>query len=336
MIIDIPDIDVLQAGVTKIRTQECQDEYKITPPINLDKFIFTRNTRPTSKHSLEYKKLYTTRGKVYYENSSGGHWIYPTAMSMLFANVFGYPTKVVIHKLPCGDTDWSYLFGGWSGRYLTHFEVLCSTSQVTNLDNTWNSCDRLTSFPLIDTSNVTSMNSTWYGCNGLTSFPLIDTSSVTSLYLTWGWCTRLISFPLINTSKVTNMYVSWGACKSLTSFPLIDTSQVTDMYATWGNCELLPSFPLIDTSNVTYMDRTWSNCFKLTSFPLIDTSKVINMLAPWGSCVSISSFPHIDTSNAIQIWAPWYECPLPTKYFPDEFMSRQLFSDGSPVPDNRG
>ena len=257
---NIPFIDVLAAGVTEIRTQECQDEYKITPPINLDKFIFTRTTSLTTRHNLEYKKLYDARGKVYYEDSSGGHWIYPRAMLHLFY-VNRSVTKIVIHKLPCGDTDWLGLAVGCEN--LTHFEVLCSTSQVTRLSGTWENCRSLTSFPLIDTSNVTSMNNTWLGCD------------------------KLISFPLIDTSKVTSMANTWGACRSLTSFPLIDTSKVTHMHLSWSGCSAL------------------------------------------------SSFPHIDTSSAILIRLPWDGCPLPIIYLPNSSF-RYIFSDGSPLPNDRG
>ena len=323
MIIDIPDIDVLQAGVTKTHTPNCQDQYKITPPINLDKFIFTRTTSFTTKHNLEYKNLYSNRGKVYYEDSYGGHWIYPRAMTGLFYGNIDV-TKIVIHSLPCGDNDWSNMCA--VSIHLTAFEVLCSTSQVINMNSAWNDCIALTSFPLIDTSNVTSMSRAWYGCEGLTSFPPINTSKVTDIHLTWAECTRLASFPPIDTSKVTSVYGTWNHCCALTSFPFINTSNVTDMSWAWAECTKLTSFPPIDTSMVTNMYATWWCCTSLTSFPFIDTNNVTNMNFAWTRGYSLTSFPHIAT--CYNIYATWDWCDS----LPKDSEGYSLFDDGTRIP----
>ena len=143
---------------------------------------------------------------------------------------------------------------------------------VTNFSNTWDGCNSLTSFPLIDTSSGTKFSNAWYNCVSLTSFPLIDTSSATNILGAWRACSSLTSFPLINTSLVTNFINAWKDCSSLTSFPLINTESGTNFTQAWRSCSSLTTFPagVFDNwspSSISsgVFDRTWDGCTSLTA-----------------------------------------------------------------------
>jgi hypothetical protein len=192
----------------------------------------------------------------------------------------------------------SGIYGAWWGAnnmtsFVCPFDV---TSNITDIQRTWQNCSSLTSFPLIDTSSVLYASSAWFGCSSLTSFPLLDTSSVLSFQGTWWNCINLTSFPEIDTSLATVLNYTWKGCSSLTSFPSIDTSSATALTYTWNDCSSLTSFPVIDLSGGSSINisNAWSGCTSLTTFPVLDYSNVLYMFNTWLNCaLSVQSIENI-------------------------------------------
>ena len=143
--------------------------------------------------------------------------------------------------------------------------------------------------PLIDTSNVTNMNSMFYSCENLISIPQLSTSNVTNMSNMFYDCKSLTTIPLIDTSNVTYMANMFYHCYSLTTIPLIDTSNVTSINGMFSHCKSLTTIPLIDTSNVTYMDNMFYSCENLISIPQLNLSKVTNVSQMFLSCYALTT-----------------------------------------------
>jgi len=146
----------------------------------------------------------------------------------------------------------------------------------TDLTNAWYSASNMTSFvcPFDVTSGVTNLENTWNNCLRLASFPQINTSSVINFSRAWRVCQSLTSFPQIDTSSGINFSEAWRLCQSLTSFPQIDTSSGINFSLAWYNCNQITSFPLLDMSSATTFNAAWVYCAKLATFPahMFDTT----------------------------------------------------------------
>ena len=129
------------------------------------------------------------------------------------------------------------------------FSYNFDTSNVTNMYNMFNGCDKLTSLDLssFNTSNVTDMHMMFALCNSLTS---IDLSS-------------------FNTENVTTMQHMFDSCSSLTSLDLssFNTYEVITMGSMFSWCKALTTLDLsnFDTRKVIYMDSMFSRCDSLTT-----------------------------------------------------------------------
>ena len=163
------------------------------------------------------------------------------------------------------------------------------TGLIINNDVTFGG-KKITTLPFnLDTSNVTSMNNMFNSCTSLTEIPLFDTSNVTSMFAMFGNCTSLTTIPQLDTSNVTNMSSMFNGCTSLTEIPLLDTSNVTSMSTMFYNCTSLTTIPQLDTSKVTSMNSMFDSCTSLTEIPLFDTSNVTNMFAMFYNCTSLTN-----------------------------------------------
>jgi surface protein len=115
----------------------------------------------------------------------------------------------------------------------------------------------------VDTSAITNMENAFYGCNKLTSIPLFDTKNVTIMDSMLSNCTMLTSVPLFDTRNVTRMGTMFERCSMLTSVPLFDTRNVTYLYAMFSRCSSLTTVPAFDVRNVTTLSSMLNYCNKL-------------------------------------------------------------------------
>ena len=103
---------------------------------------------------------------------------------------------------------------------------------------------KLSNFSYYDFSDITDMEDLFYGCSKLTSVPALNTSNVTSMNDMFGDCEKLTSIPALDTSNVTDMNSMFNWCEELTSVPLFDTSNVaySDMFFYCGKLTDLGGF----------------------------------------------------------------------------------------------
>ena len=160
---------------------------------------------------------------------------------------------------------------------LLSVEKLKVTSEVTDMQNMFNGCTKLTSIEGIgewDTSSVRNMRSMFYGCTKLTSIEGIgewDTSEVKDMANMFRDCRGLMSLDLSGwkTYNVTDMNNMFIACSNLINLDVsgFDTSKVTNMSYMFQNCNGLTSLDLSgwDTGKVTNMSNMFSGCSGLTS-----------------------------------------------------------------------
>ena len=185
------------------------------------------------------------------------------------------------------------------------------TSQVTTMNQMFNSMEKLTSLDLsnFDTSKVTNMYAMFSDMRSLTTLNLssFDTSKVTNMRSMFLDVSRLTSLNIsnFNTSKVTDMGLMFYDMSSLTSLNLsnFNTSKVTDMRAMFHYVSRLTSLDLssFDTSKVTNMRSMFFGMSSLTSLNLsnFNTSKVMDMGYMFYDMSSLTSLnlSNFDTYN---------------------------------------
>ena len=165
-----------------------------------------------------------------------------------------------------GDYKYTCKIDGWSviakdKTKTTYGKILSKIAEMPIVDmrNTFDSCDSLTTAPVIP-SSVTTMNQTFIWCSSLTTAPAIP-SGVTDMFETFCGCSSLITAPVIP-SGVKNMLETFYWCSSLTTAPAIPEG-ITNMYMTFSGCSSLTTAPVIPSS-VTSMDSTFLSCKRLT------------------------------------------------------------------------
>ena len=217
-------------------------------------------------------------------------------------------------------------FYDYSGTDLDYEIANLDTSNVTNMNYMFSSCDRLANLDLssFNTSNVTNMISMFNDCVKLTTLDLtnFDTSKVTSMGNMFYNCQKLTTLDLTNfdTSKVTNMGSMFYNCQKLTTLDLtnFDTSKVTNMGSMFNNCLSLTTLDLssFNTSNVTSMSYMFNNCLSLTTLKLtnFDTSKVTSFYQTFYRCNKIVSIPKLNASVSTNVSFFAYDCKSLTDF----------------------
>ena len=209
------------------------------------------------------------------------------------------------------DNDFTYCSFAKKSNLLT-VEYLKITSDITNMNAMFHSCDSLIS---LDVSN-------W------------DTTNVTSMYFMFSGCRALTSLDASNwvTTNVNTMTYMFSGCRALTSLNLsnFDTSNVTDMSYMFNNCKTLTSLDVsgFDTSNVTSMASMFYGCNALTSLDLsgFDTSKVTTTFDMFSGCTKLDNigliYSDINTINML---------PIPAKaiIYIDENIDQSLYTGSS-------
>ena len=176
-----------------------------------------------------------------------------------------------------------------------------NTENVTNMQEMFNACSKLTSLNLtsFNTAEVTNMSYMFKSCNALTSLDLtnFNTEKVTDMQGMFGECWDLTSLDLsnFNTEKVTNMRQMFYNCSDLTSLNLsnFNTEKVMYMSNMFYNCNKLTSLDLtsFNTAEVTKMDNMFNGCSALTSLDLsnFNTAKVTDMNYMFYNCNELTS-----------------------------------------------
>ena len=178
-------------------------------------------------------------------------------------------TKLILAGNGCGkifaNADSSYAFGGNTSsiRFSSLTTVtgmeLFDTSRVTDMNNMFGACSKLTSLDVsnFNTSNVTDMHNMFNRCEGLTSLACSN------------W----------NTANVTDMHNMFGACSKLTSLDVsnFNTANVTDMRNMFYGCSKLTTIYASDrwsTANVTSSSNMFNFCSSLVGAISYDSNKV--------------------------------------------------------------
>ena len=144
--------------------------------------------------------------------------------------ISGGSSENTLKKLLDTTHSASYLFDGYMGTSVDDLIQYSDTENVTRMTGMFNSCNSLTTVPLLDTSNVFEMSSMFNSCNNLTTVPQLNTSNVTSMSYMFVSCAyKLTTVPLLDTSKVENMGGMFYNCYNLTTVPALNADKVTDM-----------------------------------------------------------------------------------------------------------
>ena len=176
-----------------------------------------------------------------------------------------------------------------------------NTEKVTNMQEMFNACSKLTSLNLsnFNTAEVTNMSYMFKSCKALTSLDLsnFNTEKVTDMQGMFWECSDLTSLNLtsLNTENVTDMTGMFKDCTDLTSLDLsnFNTAKVTKMNQMFFQCYALTSLDLssFNTAEVTKMDNMFKSCNDLTSLDLsnFNTAKVTNMTNMFYGCNALTS-----------------------------------------------
>ena len=176
-----------------------------------------------------------------------------------------------------------------------------NTEKVTNMQEMFNACSKLTSLNLsnFNTAEVTNMSYMFKSCKALTSLDLsnFNTEKVTDMQGMFWECSDLTSLNLtsLNTENVTDMTGMFKDCTDLTSLDLsnFNTAKVTKMNQMFFQCYALTSLDLssFNTAEVTKMDNMFKSCNDLTSLDLsnFNTAKVTDMTNMFYGCDALTS-----------------------------------------------
>ena len=204
-----------------------------------------------------------------------------------------------------------------------------NTAEVTNMRFMFHNCKVLTSLNLsnFNTEKVTDMQGMFWECWDLTSLDLsnFNTENVTAMNYMFNGCTDLTSLDLsnFNTAKVTKMDYMFYNCNKLTSLDLsnFNTAKVTDMTNMFYGCNALTSLNLtsFNTAEVTNMSNMFRLCLALTSLDLtnFNTAKVEDMSYMFKSCSALTSLDlsSFNTANVTNMTQMFYNSPALTTIY---------------------
>ena len=212
--------------------------------------------------------------------------------------------KTVVFDASFANARPKSCYGWFSGcSNLTEIKGIeyLNTEKVTNMQEMFNACSKLTSLNLsnFNTAEVTNMSYMFKSCKALTSLNLsnFNTEKVTDMQGMFWECSDLTSLNLtsLNTENVTDMTGMFKDCTNLTSLDLsnFNTAKVTKMNQMFFQCYALTSLDLssFNTAEVTKMDNMFKSCNDLTSLDLsnFNTAKVTNMTNMFYGCNALTS-----------------------------------------------
>ena len=212
--------------------------------------------------------------------------------------------KTVVFDASFANARPKSCYGWFSGcSNLTEIKGIeyLNTEKVTNMQEMFNACSKLTSLNLsnFNTAEVTNMSYMFKSCKALTSLDLtnFNTEKVMDMQGMFWECSDLTSLNLtsLNTENVTDMTGMFKDCTDLTSLDLsnFNTAKVTKMNQMFFQCYALTSLDLssFNTAEVTKMDNMFKSCNDLTSLDLsnFNTAKVTNMNSMFYGCNALTS-----------------------------------------------
>ena len=220
--------------------------------------------------------------------------------------------------MPENSSAW---FGSMSKLTAINGMDILDTSNVTNMDNLFDSCSSLTSVDLsgLDLGKVTQMRNMFAICTSLQSVDMHDlnTANLKLFSNVFNCCESLtgVNMSGMDTHNVTDINYMFGRCLALKHFDVgtlgltnFDTSKVTNMSSLFYGCSNLETVDLtgFDTSSLENMSGMFNECSKLTSVVWgnnFDTSKTNNMGQLFANCSSLETVDvsKLNTSNATNI-----------------------------------
>ena len=252
--------------------------------------------------------------------------------------------KTVVFDASFANARPKSCYGWFSGcSNLTEIKGIeyLNTENVTNMQEMFNACSKLTSLNLtsFNTAEVTNMRFMFHNCKVLTSLNLsnFNTEKVTDMQGMFWECWDLTSLDLsnFNTENVTAMNYMFNGCSDLTSLDLsnFNTAKVTKMDYMFYNCNKLTSLDLtsFNTAEVTKMDNMFKSCDALTSLNLsnFNTAKVTDMNSMFYGCDALTSLDltSFNTAKVENMTEMFNNCPaLTTIYANDKFVTTKVSS----------
>ena len=255
--------------------------------------------------------------------------------------------KTVVFDASFANARPKSCYGWFSGcSNLTEIKGIeyLNTEKVTNMQEMFNACSKLTSLNLsnFNTAEVTNMSYMFKSCKALTSLDLtnFNTEKVMDMQGMFWECSDLTSLNLtsLNTENVTDMTGMFKDCTDLTSLDLsnFNTAKVTKMNQMFFQCYALTSLDLssFNTAEVTKMDNMFKSCNDLTSLDLsnFNTAKVTDMSDMFRLCKALTSLDlsNFNTAKVENMKEMFYNSnALTTIYASDKFVTDKVTNSGS-------
>lgn len=122
-----------------------------------------------------------------------------------------------------------------------------------------------------DTENISEMNNMFLSCTKLTKNPRINTDNLKSAMSMFSRCTNIVEINNLNFNNLTNTNSMYDGCSSLEKItPIINMEKVTNSFYMFSGCLKLKEVTLI---NIKVASFSFNGCSDLSLESLINTCK---------------------------------------------------------------
>lgn len=206
-------------------------------------------------------------------------------------------SKIILTNL--NNTSMARTFSGCSN--LINIPQIEDTSHITNLNSTYNNCEKVKEFPLITSHNITTMESTYSGCNA-PSLPDLYTNNVTNMR---NVCINsgIVNFPNWNMEKVTNLLSAFKGCLQLEHVPDLYLPNATEISSMFFNDKNLKTIGDIYTPNAVDPSNFLSKCTSLRTIGVWTMDKIKNFYGSFGgvNLENIGGFKNLGKAGACTV-----------------------------------